>query len=803
LNLWHGDERIPVAAAFSRVIGSELPSDGLQGTTLTLRFVLIPALLIAAGLGLFAQEVIPSQRQTGDLEVYAVSQEMAGDTRQFRGSVEFRLNNVVLTCEELDYNETTGDVEARGHVHYRNLASQEDLFAEKVAYNSKSESGTFYQVHGTVASASQGGFRLLTTENPFYIEGEIVQKTKDHYVVHDGFVTNCERPGPWWTMRAPKTTIVPGQSATIHNGVFRLRKLPLLYFPYYRKSLERMPRHSGFLTPNFGNSSRFGLLVGQSYFWAINRSYDATVGGTWYTDRGFASQIDFRGRPTANSTFDAYFFGVKDRGLELPNCTPSATDDCRHKQGGTVFTMKGTALLPWGLRGVANVNVLSSLEFRQAFTQSFEEAIWSRVLSIGYVSKNFSTFSLNTSLSRDANFQSLRPDDTVVIRKFPNFEFNSLDHQFVQGAVPLWFSFDTSFDLLSRDQPSFETADFQQLGFETRNFVQRGDFYPRVSTKFDWKGFHIRPTLGARQTSYGQSLETGINRPVGRNLYRTTVETSVEVFPPAIERIYNGPKWLGDRVKHVIEPRLTYRYVDGVEDFDRIVRFDERDIVNNTNEAEISLTNRLFAKNDKTGQVNEVFSLEVWQRRYFDPEFGGAIVPGRRNVFVSTIDSTPFAFVDQPRNYSPVSTSMKFRPTWRYTLEWRNDYDPLRGKLVNSRVGAGAQFDRWNVSVSHNAVRSPTALAPPSNQIRTSIRWGDFNRRGWNAAVASIYDYRQKSFLYTISQITYNTDCCGFSVEWRRLPAFGQTPNDNQFRASLSIANVGSFGTLRPQERLF
>jgi LPS-assembly protein len=145
---------------------------------------------------------------------------------------------------------------------------------------------------------------------------------------------------------------------------------------------------------------------------------------------------------------------------------------------------------------------------------------------------------------------------------------------------------------------------------------------------------------------------------------------------------------------------------------------------------------------------------------------------------------------------------MKFRPTWRYTLEWRNDYDPLRGKLVNSRVGAGAQFDQWSVSVAHSAVREPTVLAPPSNQIRTTVRWGDFNRRGWNAAVANIYDYRQKIFLYTISQITYNTDCCGFSIEWRRL-ALGQARNENQFRASFSIANVGSFGTLRPQERLF
>jgi LPS-assembly protein len=82
------------------------------------------------------------------------------------------------------------------------------------------------------------------------------------------------------------------------------------------------------------------------------------------------------------------------------------------------------------------------------------------------------------------------------------------------------------------------------------------------------------------------------------------------------------------------------------------------------------------------------------------------------------------------------------------------------------------------------------------------VRFGDFNRRGWNAAFSSIYDYRQTIFIYNTSQVTYNTDCCGFSIEVRRF-AIGRTRNENQFRLSLSIANVGSFGTLRPQERLF
>lgn len=201
--------------------------------------------------------------------------------------------------------------------------------------------------------------------------------------------------------------------------------------------------------------------------------------------------------------------------------------------------------------------------------------------------------------------------------------------------------------------------------------------------------------------------------------------------------------------------------------------------------------------------TREVLSLEVWQRRFFDPDLGGAVVPGRRNVARSSIDLTPFAFFDQARNYSPVAAALRTQPTYRWGFEWRTDYDPLREKVVNSTVETNyLATDNVMVGVGHSAVRAPTTLSPAINQIRAFMRYGDFNRRGWNLAVSSIYDYRRNIFLYTASQASYNTNCCGFGFELRRI-AVGPVRNENQFRVSLSIANVGSFGTLRPQERLF
>ncbi|MCB9385202.1 MAG: LPS-assembly protein LptD [Bryobacterales bacterium] len=755
-------------------------------------FILVLAAM-SASLGFAADcpEAAPATDPVEGVLISACKQLSEGDMRRARGSVDVRTGAIVITADEADFNDETGELEVRGNVHYRTLSGDEDLYASKVAYNTRSELGTFYDAHGTVSSASQAGARILTTDNPFYIDGPVVHKAGEEYVVMHGTVTNCDPEHPWWTMRSPKTRIEPGKSATIHQGVLRIKGAPLLYVPVFKKSLERVPRKSGFLTPSVGTSSRFGMVLAESYYWAINRSYDATINGTYYTARGPASQLSFRGRPTKGSYFDAVFFGVADRGRKLD-------DGSRYKQGGSQFAMRGATMLPGGFRGVADIRYLSSLEFKQTFTQTYQEAASSQVRSIGFATKNFSTYSINAALLRDENFQSTERNNTIVIRKLPSVEFNSRERLLLKGPAPVYFALDSAFDLAGRTQRAFQT----------RRYVQRGDLYPRFTVPLRLGLVNVTPTFGGRITGYGQSrvARTGPGEVagdiVGENLYRASGEFSVDIAPPALQRIYNGPKWLGDKVKHVIEPRLRYRYTTGIHDFDRIVRFDARDILNNTNEADVSITQRLYAKDAATGQTREVLSLEVWQRRYFDPDLGGAIVPGMRNVVRSSIDLTPFAFFDRARHYSPVVMALRTRPSWKSGLEWRTDYDPLRDKIVNSSVTFDYQVTSLiKTAIGHNAVRVPNELSPASNQLTTLIGFGDFNRRGWNFAVNSIYDYRRQNFLYTRGQLSYNTDCCGFGIEFGRI-GYSTLPQ-NQFRVSLSIANVGSFGTLRPQERLF
>jgi len=219
-----------------------------------------------------------------------------------------------------------------------------------------------------------------------------------------------------------------------------------------------------------------------------------------------------------------------------------------------------------------------------------------------------------------------------------------------------------------------------------------------------------------------------------------------------------------------------------------------------------------------------VFDFLIWevsQRRFFDRDFGGALKPGQRNVFQSTAQMSAYTFLDQERGYSPIVSVLRSQPRPGFGLEWRTDYDPLRGKIVNTSLSADARRNAYFLSAGHNRVscvpfatplsegsnpclgtpQPGTVLSPPMNQLRGMIGLGQENKRGWNMGFMAIYDYKTNAMQYANTQVTYNTNCCAYSIQYRRF-AIGAR-NENQFRAALVIANIGSFGTLRRQERLF
>ena len=74
------------------------------------------------------------------------------------------------------------------------------LNCDHAKYNVNTETGIFYDVRGTSETKIVARPGLLTTNNPFYFEGKWGERIEGKYIIHEGFVTDCKVPKPWWRL---------------------------------------------------------------------------------------------------------------------------------------------------------------------------------------------------------------------------------------------------------------------------------------------------------------------------------------------------------------------------------------------------------------------------------------------------------------------------------------------------------------------------------------------------------------------------------------------------------------------------
>ena len=735
------------------------------------------------------------------------SQELEGKVRKLHGHpAEVLDSRMLFRADDIVYDGDTEDLHAEGHVYYWNIAKSEYIWCDKLDYHTEkgNEHGTFYNVVGeTLPRTIVAKPGLLTSTAPFHFEGEWAERDETKFILHDGWITNCTLPKPWWRLRGKRFDIIPRDRAIARDSTFLLAGVPIFYFPWFYHPMKPEPRKSGFLLPSPGHNSLRGWELGAGYFWAINRSYDMTYQAEIFDSGLVSHHLEVKGAPKVGTSFDVVAFG-------------SATSQTNSPSGVTIYGV-GRSQLGNGWTASGTLNYTSTLLFRQDWSQSYNETVGSEIHSSGFLDKSFSTYTFDVVASRTQFFdrveqeiadpvtgkQSLGPPDAVTIRKLPELEFVSRDHS-IFGRLPLWYSFDASSGLMFRSEPFFN-SDFTQVTdqFQTSAFTNRTRFAPHLTTAFDLGPIHFVPSIGIEETYYSEAQTPYEDHyhTVGTDLVRSSRDFSLDVILPSLQRIYSKKTFLGDKLKHVIEPRATYLYITGVgSDFDRFIRFDENDLRANTNQVEISLANRFYAKRGDV--VREVFSWELAQQRYFDPTFGGALIPGQRNLFESTVALTGYAFLVDPRSSSPVVSTMRVTPVNGLSIQWQTDYDHRLHAVVNSALSVDYRWKKYFLSGGNNEVHSSPLLTPYANQFRMRAGFRDPNQRGWNAAVDGIYDYRQQKLLYATTQVTYNTDCCGLSVQFRRVYRVN-LPEENLFAVSFSVANIGAFGTLKKQDRLF
>jgi LPS-assembly protein len=439
--------------------------------------------------------------------ICAVEQEKDGPIFKAHIRVKIDYHDFTLWSDEATYNSDTGDVTLNGHVALDGGPNDEHVKASHGTYNVQNETGRFYDVVGTIGYRQRASRLLLTSSEPFAFSGKIVDKTgPDHYVVHDGTVTTCKSPHPKWQFNTHRAVVTAGGNALIYFSNFRIRGIPLLYFPFATHPVDRSKRQSGLLMPRIGTSSSKGTILGDSFYWAINRSMDAEIGAEYFSRRGWAQRGDFRARPSNSSYLNLTYFGVMDRGVGTPKVS----------QGGEQLRLEALGRIH-DFRAVTDVDYLSSFLFRAAFFDVFNLGLNSGVRSRAFLSNTTRGFSYNAFAERYQNFQSTNNGDVITILHAPSFDFSSVDRQL--GKSHFYWGIETAAEGLYRSEPSFRTP----------RLVGRFDANPSLSLPLHFGGWSLRPEVGIRDTLYteqlGPSGSTG--GPSSDPINRKALETSL------------------------------------------------------------------------------------------------------------------------------------------------------------------------------------------------------------------------------------------------------------------------------------
>ena len=222
----------------------------------------------------------------------------------------------------------------------------------------------------------------------------------------------------------------------------------------------------------------------------------------------------------------------------------------------------------------------------------------------------------------------------------------------------------------------------------------------------------------------------------------------------------------------------------------------------------------------------EWISWRVAQKYFFDSRFGGAVVRnGPRSVLQTTLDFTGIAFLTGPRDISPLTSRLRVRTSEKIDVEWDFDYDlcsapRLTRPTVSSRpcvnkftannfyvdvhkgdLFAGTSYARLNAP-ARSYVDGVLSAVADFNQMRVLLGFGKPTRAGLSAAAYAGIDLDLGTVQYGAIQTSYNWNCCGISVEYRKYE-LGTARNDNGYKFNFTLANIGSAGNLRHADQVF
>ncbi|MZH42637.1 MAG: LPS assembly protein LptD, partial [Nitrospinae bacterium] len=532
------------------------------------------------------------------------------------GNVIIDMEDRVIKADKVKVNNNTGNGQAVGHVRIiRNDGTR--LKAKRTRFNIDNQQGRIFETRGRVGKQ-------------FYIKGkEITRYSNTHFTAQKGHLTTCEGALPDWLFEAESMDIVMGDRVFFKNGIFKIKNFPILYFPIGYLPIDQ-ERKSGFLVPSWSTGGNEGVVVNNAYYWAIDKHSDATFGLDYSQNRGIKPVLEYRYTPslTTAGTVNASFIDDKLTGStfwqvqaehrqKLPfDFNFNGVLDLRSQEFNRNFTDNSSIRSVRNTDSYANITKTwegSSLDVLTRYrdsSQAGSDQTFAQLPQITYKTQRqpvkklmrsfFNNDSCDTKLNEN-NKVKKQINDISQTQQSDQQKDTCRKNNSVKRGTELLFNQDSSF-------ASFLTDLNSDPDIDDNYSVQRFDFHPQFTYPMriaPWLSF--TPTLGFRETIYSRGLDTTNNNERLDFFTRESFDINASIEGPRFEKVFEFKNKNVPKVKHLLEPRITYNFIPDIDENDRekIRVFDGNDTINRQSTITYSLTQRLLQKErDKEGNYN-------------------------------------------------------------------------------------------------------------------------------------------------------------------------------------------------------
>jgi LPS-assembly protein len=589
----------------------------------------------------FAAEISYEAEGPVTMEADTLTYNQQGDSISLEGAVRILYKDMTVQADKVIYYDKTKDVTAEGSVV---LTEGEDILrCDRLELNIETKKGTVY--HG----------KIFLKKKNFHVTGSKIEKLgESEYRVHDATLTTCDGKIPYWMFTVKQLDVdIEGYGQGWLAG-FRVLDIPVLYFPWAIFPVKR-DRQSGFLFPEFSNSSKWGPEIKVPFYWNIAPNQDATL----YVER----IGDARGRGWKEGAEYRYAWSTQAQGKISGNYIWDERgdrspwwDERQDKSRWSLFAEHDQSF-PNGFYFKTNVNWVSDKNYTVDFPSDIPKETRIDATSLNQLEstitagKNWDWGAVETDayyfrrlyfpeeFPTPTDAYPMQADDNgVTMQMLPQVNLSLYQNRFLE--TPIFYEMEAQGTNYWREELSNPATGLPIP--QPRDILRGGrvDLYPRVSIPLKPLDIvRLEPWVGYRETIYFPRGVRGVGSSVSEDVTSREIYDAGASLATTLSRVFPLEWGKVQGLKHIIEPKVIYTYIPGVNESDNpdfthgmntnVMQTDNPyfnhgiDTITRQNTVTWMLTNYLIGKEvDKDGEVTypEYLYLKIYQGYNFSPD---------------------------------------------------------------------------------------------------------------------------------------------------------------------------------------